>query len=34
MLSLQKAGFDWKIEMGEDNGLGSYKYLLKETITK
>ena len=34
MLSLQKAGFDWKIEMGEDNGLGSYKYLLKETKTK
>ena len=34
MLSLQKAGVDWKIEMGEDNGLGSYKYLLKETITK
>lgn len=32
--SLQKAGFDWKIEKGEDNGLGSYKYLLKETITK
>ena len=34
MLSLQKAGVDWKIEMGEDNGLGSYKYLLKETRTK
>ena len=34
MQSLQKAGFDWKIEKGEDNGLGSYKYLLKETITK
>lgn len=32
--SLQKAGFDWKIEKGEGNGLGSYKYLLKETITK
>lgn len=31
--SLQKAGYDWKIEKGEDNGLGSYKYLLKETIT-
>ena len=31
--SLQKAGRDWKIEKGEDNGLGSYKYLLKETIT-
>lgn len=30
--SLQKAGFDWKIEKGEDNGLGAYKYLLKETI--
>lgn len=28
--SLQKAGFDWKIEKGEDNGLGSYKYFLKE----
>ena len=34
MLSLHKAGLDWKIEQGEDNGLGSYKYLLKETITK
>lgn len=33
MQSLQAAGFDWKIEKGEDNGLGSYKYLLKETIT-
>lgn len=32
--SLQKAGFDWKIEKGEDNGLGSYKYRLKETRTK
>lgn len=32
--SLQTAGLDWKIEKGEDNGLGSYKYLLKETITK
>jgi hypothetical protein len=31
--SLQKAGCDWKIEKGEDNGLDSYKYLLKETIT-
>lgn len=31
---LQMAGFDWKIEKGESNGLGSYKYLLKETITK
>ncbi len=28
--SLQKAGCDWKIEKGEDNGLGSYKYLWKE----
>ena len=34
MQSLQKAGLDWKIEQGEDNGLGSYKYLLKETRTK
>ena len=34
MLSLQKAGFDWKIEKGEENVLGSYKYILKETITK
>ena len=33
MQSLQKAGFDWKIEKGEDNGLGSYKYLLKGTRT-
>ena len=32
--SLQKAGFDWKIEKGEDNGLGFYKYMLKETRTK
>lgn len=32
--SMQAAGFDWKIEKGEGNGLGSYKYLLKETITK
>lgn len=31
---LQTAGFDWKIEKGEGNGLGSYKYLLKETRTK
>lgn len=31
---LQMAGFDWKIEKGEGNGLGSYKYLLKETRTK
>lgn len=33
MQSLQAAGFDWKIEKGEDNGLGSYKYLLKGTRT-
>mgnify|MGYP006344282037 FL=1 len=32
--SLQAAGFDWKIEKGEDNGMGSYKYLLKESGTK
>ena len=32
MQSLQAAGYGWKIEKGEDNGLGSYKYLLKETI--
>lgn len=31
--SLQKARCDWNIEKGEYNGLGSYKYLLKETIT-
>lgn len=31
---LQMAGLDWNIEKGEDNGLGSYKYLLKETITE
>ena len=31
---LQTAGFVWKIEKGEDNGLGSCKYILKETITK
>lgn len=31
--SLQKAGFDWKIEKDGENRLGSYKYLLKETIT-
>lgn len=30
--SLQKAGCDWKIEKSEENRLGSYKYLLKETI--
>lgn len=32
--SLQAAGFDWKIERSEENLLGSYKYLLKETRTK
>lgn len=32
--SLQAAGFDWKIERSEENILGSYKYRLKETITK
>lgn len=32
--SVQAAGFDWKIEKGEENLLGSYKYLLKETRTK
>lgn len=31
---LQMAGFDWKIEKGEENVPGSYKYILKETITK
>lgn len=31
--SLQKAGCDWKIEKSEENILGSYKCLLKETIT-
>lgn len=31
---LQMSGFDWKIEKGESNGLGYYKYLLKETRTK
>ena len=31
---LQQAGFDWKIEKGEDNIPGSCKYILKETITK
>lgn len=34
MQSLQAAGYGWKIEKGDDNGLGSYKYLLKETRTK
>lgn len=33
MQSLQAAGYDWKIEKGEDSGLGSYKYLLKEIRT-
>lgn len=32
--SLQKAGCDWKIEKSEENILGSYKYLLRETRTK
>lgn len=32
--SLQTAGFDWKIEKGKENVLGSYKYLLKEIRTK
>ena len=32
--SVQAAGFDWKIERGEENLLGSYKYMLKETKTK
>lgn len=32
--SLQKAGCDWKIEKSEENILGSYKCLLKETRTK
>lgn len=31
--SFQKAGCDWKIEKSEENILGSYKCLLKETIT-
>ena len=30
VLSMQKAGFECNIEKGEDNGLGSYKYRLKE----
>lgn len=34
MQSLQAAGHGWKIEKGEDDGLDSYKYLLKETRTK
>lgn len=32
--SLQAAGLDWKIEKGEENVFGSYKYRLKETRTK
>lgn len=32
--SLRAAGFDWKIEKGEENMSGSYKFLLKEIITK
>ena len=32
--SVQAAGFNWKIEKGEENLPGSYKYLLKETRTK
>lgn len=32
--SLQKAGCDWNIEKSEENILGSYKCLLKETRTK
>ena len=32
--SVQAAGFDWKIEKGEENLLGSYTYLLKGTKTK
>ncbi|WP_308274548.1 hypothetical protein [Prevotella sp.] len=32
--SLQTAGFDWKIEKGKENVLGSYKYFLKGTRTK
>lgn len=31
---LKMAGFDWKIEKGEESAPGSYKYILKETITK
>ena len=31
---LKMAGFDWKIEKGEENVPGSHKYILKETITK
>lgn len=32
--SLQKAGVECEFEKGEDNGLGSCKYRLKETKTK
>lgn len=32
--SLQAAGFDWKIEKGKENVLGSCEYLLKETKVK
>lgn len=32
--SLQKAGFDWKIEKSEENILGSYKCLLKVNKNK
>lgn len=32
--SLRAAGFDWKIEKVEENIPGSYKFLLKEIITK
>lgn len=34
MQSLQAAGYGWKIEKGEENLLGLYKYMLKETRTK
>lgn len=30
VLSMQKAGVECNIEKGEDNGMGSYKYRLKE----
>ena len=30
VLSIQKAGLECNIEKGEDNGLGSYKYRMKE----
>lgn len=32
--SLQAAGFDWKIEKGKEDVLGSCEYLLKETKVK